>query len=69
MGIGDRVSVCCGGPAREREVLVLMAAMEEFVHNEGLILTMDDEGVMEVEGRDGGKKRIVINSVWKWMLE
>jgi hypothetical protein len=30
---------------------------------------MDDEEVMEIEGKDGKKKRIIINSVWKWMLE
>lgn len=64
-----QVSVCFGGPAREREVLGLMAAMEEYGLDEGLILTMDDEGVMEVEGKGGEKKRIIINSVWKWMLE
>ncbi len=65
-----QVSVCLGNPVvREREVLGLLAAMEEFGLNEGLILTMDDEGVMEIEGEDGEKKRIIINSVWKWMLE
>jgi predicted AAA+ superfamily ATPase len=65
-----QVSVCFGGPAvREREVLGLMEAMEEFGLKEGLILTMDDEGVMEIDGKDGEKKRIIINSVWKWMLE
>lgn len=65
-----QVSVCFGGSAvREREVLGLMEAMEEFGLKEGLILTMDDEGVMEIDGKDGEKKRIVINSVWKWMLE
>ena len=46
-----------------------MEAMEEFGLNEGLILTMDDEEVMEIEGKDGENKRIIINSVWKWMLE
>ncbi|WP_048127147.1 ATP-binding protein [Methanosarcina sp. WH1] len=65
-----QVSVYFGSPAvREREVLGLMAAMEEYGLNEGLILTMDDEGVMEISGKDGEKKRIIINSVWKWMLE
>jgi predicted AAA+ superfamily ATPase len=65
-----QVSICFGSPAvREREVLGLMEAMEELGLNEGLILTMDDEGVMEIEGKNGEKKRIIINSVWKWMLE
>lgn len=65
-----QVSVYFGSPAvREREVLGLMEAMEEYGLNEGLILTLDDEGVMEIEGRDGEKKKIIINSVWKWMLE
>lgn len=65
-----QVSVCFGSPTvREREVLGLMGAMEEFGLKEGLILTMDDEEVMEIEGKDGEKKRIIINSVWKWMLE
>ncbi len=65
-----QVSICLGSPAiTEREVLGLMEAMEEFGLNEGLILTMDDEGVMEMEGKDGEKKKIIINSVWKWMLE
>lgn len=65
-----QVSVYFGSPAvREREILGLMGAMEEFGLDEGLILTMDDEGVMEIEGKDGEKKKIIINSVWKWMLE
>ncbi|KKH45297.1 ATP-binding protein [Methanosarcina sp. 1.H.A.2.2] len=65
-----QVSVYFGSPAvREREVLGLMAAMEEYGLNEGLILTMDDEGVVEIPGENGEKKTIIINSVWKWMLE
>lgn len=65
-----QVSVYFGNPTvREREILGLMAAMEEYGLNEGFILTMDDEGVMEIPGRDGEKKKIIINSVWKWMLE
>ncbi|AKB36150.1 hypothetical protein MSSAC_1560 [Methanosarcina siciliae C2J] len=65
-----QVSVYFGTPAvREREVLGLLAAMEEYGLNEGLILTMDDEGVIEIPDEDREKKRIVINSVWKWMLE
>lgn len=65
-----QVSVYFGNPAtREREVLGLLEAMEVYGLNEGLILTMDDEGVIEIPDEDGEKKRIVINSVWKWMLE
>lgn len=65
-----QVSVYFGSPAvREREVLGLMAAMEEYGLNEGLILTLDDEEVMEIAGRDGEKRKIIVNSVWKWMLE
>jgi len=53
-----QVSVYFGSPAvREREVLGLMEAMEEYGLNEGLILTLDDEGVTEIEGRDGEKKK------------
>lgn len=65
-----QVCLCFGSPAvREREILGLTAAMEEFGLNEGLILTMDDEGVIEIEGKSGEEKKIIINSVWKWMLE
>jgi len=65
-----QVSVYFGSQTvREREVLGLLAAMEEYGLNEGFILTMDDEGVIEIPDEEGEKKRIVINSVWKWMLE
>ena len=65
-----QVSVYFGSPAvREREVFGLMAAMEEYGLIEGLILTLDDEEVMEIAGRDGEKRKIIVNSVWKWMLE
>ena len=58
-----------GSPAvREREILGLMEALEEYGLEEGLILTMDDEEVLKIEGKDG-KKRIIVKSVWKWMLE
>lgn len=53
---------------REREVLGLMEVMEEYGLEEGLILTMDDEEVLKIEGKDGQKK-IIVKSVWKWMLE
>ncbi len=41
---------------REREVLGLMEAMEEYGLEEGLILTMDDEEVLKIEGKDGNEK-------------
>ena len=53
---------------REREILGLMEAMEEYGLEEGLILTLDDEEVLKIEGKDGMKK-IVVKPVWKWMLE
>lgn len=64
-----QVSIHFVSPAvREREVLGLMEAMEEYGLEEGLILTMDDEEVLKVEGKDGTKK-IMIKPAWKWMLE
>ena len=64
-----QVSVYFGSPAaREREILGLMEALDEYGLEEGLILTMDDEEVLRIEGKDG-KKTITVKSVWKWMLE
>jgi len=64
-----QVSIYFGNPAsREREILGLMEAMEEYGLPEGLILTMDDDETLEIEGKDG-KKRIIVKSVWRWMLE
>ncbi len=64
-----QVSICFGGPiVREREILGLIEAMDECNLKEGLILTMDDEEVVAVEGKSG-KKIITVASVWKWMLE
>ena len=64
-----QVSVYFGSPAaREREILGLMEALDEYGLEEGLILTMDDEEVLRIEGKDG-KKTIMVKSVWKWMLE
>ncbi len=53
---------------RERAVLGLMEAMEDNGLEEGLILTMDDEEVLFIGGKDE-KKKIMVKSVWKWMLE
>lgn len=64
-----QISICFGNPAvREREILGLTEAMDEYGLEEGLILTMDDEEIVKIEGKDG-KKRIMVKSVWKWMLE
>jgi len=65
-----QVSICFGSPAiKEREIIGLVAAMEKYGLNDGLILTMDDEGVMEIANEDGEEKKITIKQVWKWMLE
>jgi uncharacterized protein len=53
---------------RERELLGLMEAMEEYGLEEGVILTLDDEETLRIEGKDGMKK-IVVKPAWKWMLE
>jgi len=64
-----QVSICFGSPvSREREIFGLMEAMEEYGLSEGLILTMDDEEILEIDGKNG-KKKIVVKAVWKWMLE
>ena len=42
--------------------------MEDYGLEEGLILTMDDEEVLFIEGK-AEKKKIMVKSVWKWMLE
>jgi predicted AAA+ superfamily ATPase len=64
-----QISICFGSPAvREREILGLTEALDEYGLEEGLILTMDDEETVKVEGKNG-KKIIMVKSVWKWMLE
>lgn len=64
-----QVSIYFGTPtSMEREILGLMEAMENYGLSEGLILTMDDEETLEIE-REGGKKKIIVKSVWRWMLE
>jgi predicted AAA+ superfamily ATPase len=58
-----------GSPAsREREVLGLMEALEEYGLEEGLILTLDDDEILRIEGKNG-KKTIVVKPALKWMLE
>ncbi len=64
-----QASVCFGSPTvREREVLGLTEALDEYGLEKGLILTMDDEETVKVEGRSG-KKIIMVKPVWKWMME
>ncbi len=64
-----QISVCFGNPAvMEREILGLTEAMDEYGLEEGLILTMDEEETIRVDGKNG-KKIVMVKSVWKWMLE
>jgi predicted AAA+ superfamily ATPase len=50
--------------SKSREIEGLMEALEAHSLDQGLILTYDEEGEMEIEG-----KRIVIKPVWRWLLE
>jgi len=52
------------GKNKEREIKGLLDAMNKFKLKEGLILTNDDEDILEIE-----KKKIIIKPVWKWLLE
>lgn len=64
-----QISVCFGNPAvKEREILGLMEALDEYDLEEGLVLTMDEEEIIRVDGKSG-KKIIIVKPVWKWMLE
>ena len=59
-----QVSVTLADPVtREREISGLIEAMEKFNVTEGVILTMDEEGSEDVEG-----KIIRIIPVWRWLL-
>lgn len=49
---------------REREVNGLLEAMNKFKLKTGLILTNDQDEEIEVD-----KKRIIVQPVWKWLLE
>lgn len=64
-----QVSTYFGSPeVREREILGLMEALDNYELSEGLILTMDDNEVLKGVGRTGEKK-IIVKSAWRWMLE
>lgn len=49
---------------KEREINGLIEAMNKFKLKEGLILTMDEERELNMDG-----KKILIKPVWKWLLE
>ena len=49
---------------KKREVDGLIEALKEYQLKEGLILTLDKEEELIVEG-----KKIIIKPVWKWLLE
>ncbi len=70
-----QVSTYFGNPAvREREIEGLLGAMQEFGLEEGLILTLDDEEMLElndeeVSGQGWMNKKILVKPVWKWLIE
>lgn len=49
---------------KKREFNGLLEAMKEHKLKEGLLLTYDQDEIIELEG-----KRIVLKPVWKWLLE
>ena len=49
---------------KKREIEGLLDAMEKYHMAEGLILTMEDEELIEY-----ADKKIVVKPVWKWLLE
>lgn len=63
----NRVIQCCYELTREnkeREIEGVKEAMKKFKLKEGLILTYDQEEEIVFEN-----KKIIIKSVWKWLLE
>ena len=48
----------------KREIDGLIAAMNEFNLNNGLILTYNTEKTITID-----KKEIVVKPIWKWLLE
>ena len=63
--IKEAVQVCWNlNPTnRERELNGLIEAMDKFKLETGLILTYDQEEEINLNG-----KKIIVNPVWKWML-
>ncbi len=60
-----QVSLDINNPiTRKREIDGLMEAMAEYKLNEGYILTLENENIVNI-----ADKRIIIKPVWKWLLE
>ncbi|MBS0627675.1 MAG: ATP-binding protein, partial [Verrucomicrobia bacterium] len=49
---------------KEREINGLVEAMDVYNLNEGVIITENEEGMIEMDHR-----KIIITSVWKWLLD
>ena len=49
---------------KKREIDGLIEAMKEYQLKSGLILTLDKEEDLVIEG-----KKVAIKPVWKWLLE
>ena len=60
-----QVSVDHDSPkTKQREIEGLMDAITAYKLESGLILTLEEEDLLEVEG-----KTIVVKPIWKWLLE
>ena len=60
-----QVSVDLSTPeTKKREIEGITEAITAYKLDNGLILTLEEEDVLEVEG-----KKILIKPVWKWLLE
>jgi len=60
-----QVSLSLQNPiTKTREVDGLLEAMKKYTLDKGLILTMEDEDIIQK-----GDKKIIIKPVWKWLLE
>ncbi|HII01681.1 TPA: ATP-binding protein [Methanosarcinaceae archaeon] len=70
-----QVSTYFGDPTvRKREIGGLLGAMKEYGLKEGLILTLDEEEVLEINneevlGQGRENKKILVKPVWKWLIE
>jgi hypothetical protein len=49
---------------RNREIAGLMYALEKYHLEQGLLITLNEEGIIE-----SGKKQIRILPLWRWLLE
>lgn len=50
--------------SRQREIQGLLEALEHYKLKEGLILTTDQEELVQID-----QKKILIKPIWKWLLE